>query len=73
MIVVQSPLKRDYIKSLLDQKTHDGITFTFAEEKGLKIYFTADIEDTAKAASVAKKVIKASEVGTVLYFTVTHE
>lgn len=73
MIFVQSPLKRDYIKELLVKEAHEGITFTFVEEKGMKLYFSVDTADLEKAASVAKGVVKKSEYGAALYFTVGHE
>lgn len=72
MILVQSPLKRDYIKDLLDGKEFDGIQFTFNRQDQMKLFFehTGDAKD---AAAAAKKVIKKSEFGAALYFTVSYE
>ncbi|MBS3991967.1 MAG: hypothetical protein KGZ51_07830 [Erysipelothrix sp.] len=69
MILVNAPLKRDYIKGLLDQQTIDGITFVFEKQDGMKMYFNHD-GDPTKAQSVIKKTIKSSEFGSVLFFNV---
>ncbi len=73
MIVVQSPLKRDFIKELLTSNTHEGFDFKFESEKGMKLYFSVDSEEKELASKVAKKVIKESEVGAALYFNVSYE
>lgn len=73
MIVVQSPLKREFIKDLLTSQTFEGLNFKFESEKGMKLYFSVDTEDLEGASKVAKKVIKGSEVGAALYFNVSHE
>ncbi len=72
MIIVQSPLKRDFIISLLDGKTIDGFTFKFEKRDDMKLYFSHD-GDAEEAAAVAKKVVKKSEFGPALYFRVLHE
>lgn len=70
MIFVQSPLKRDYIKELIDGQTIDGATFTFVKIEGMKIYFSVDGVDPEKGAAIAKSVVKKSDLGSALYFTV---
>jgi len=69
MIIVHAPLKRDYIISLLDQKTFDGIRFIFVRSEKMKLYFEVegDINDAIK---IAKSTIKKSEFGMALYFMV---
>lgn len=73
MIIVQSPLKRDYIKQLLTQQSYGDITYRFVEEKSMKLYFEVEGSDNETAAKMAKKIIKESEVGAALYFNVSHE
>ena len=73
MIVVQSPLKRDYIIELLTKEAHEGVTFTFVETRGMKLYFSVGETLASDAAAIAKKTIKGSEVGAALYFSVSYE
>lgn len=73
MIVVQSPLKRDFIKELLAKSNFNGNNYSFVSEKGMKLYFEIETDDLAGAVKHAKKLIKESEVGAALYFNVSHE
>lgn len=72
MVLVQSPLKRDYIVSLLDGKTLDSISFLLVKREGMNMYFAHDGNDEA-AEQAAKKAIRNSEFGPALFFRVTHE
>jgi hypothetical protein len=69
MIIVHAPLKRDYIVSLLDQKTIEGIYFAYDRRDKMKLYFRVEgnINDAIK---IAKSTIKKSEFGMALYFMV---
>lgn len=69
MILVNAPLKRDFIKNLIDQQTIEGITFAFEKQEGMKLYFNHD-GDKVLAQSIVKKTIKSSEFGTALFFNV---
>lgn len=69
MILVNAPLKRDYIKNLINQQTIEGVTFTFEKQEGMKLYFTHD-GDQLLAQSIIKKTIKSSEFGVALFFNV---
>lgn len=72
MIVVQSPLKRDFIISLLDGNTIQSVSFKLVKQEGMNMYFEHS-GDGEKAAKVAKETIKKSEFGPALFFRVTHE
>jgi hypothetical protein len=67
-IQIASPLKHDFIR-----ETVEGITepkLTFVEEKGINLVYEGD-GDAAVAIAAVKKAIKATEIGAVLYFSVT--
>lgn len=70
MITVSCPIKQDYIISLLDGKEIDGIQFKFLGKKGIDLQFEISPNDREFAVSVAKKTIKSTEIGSVLYFRV---
>ncbi|MDD2971155.1 MAG: hypothetical protein PHE02_03350 [Lachnospiraceae bacterium] len=69
-ITIQTPLKNEEIKHILDGYEKDGITFTFAGKKGIGLEFDVQGDSTAKAAALAKQKIKETEWGKVLYFSV---
>jgi hypothetical protein len=67
-IQIASPLKHDFIR-----ETVEGIEepkLAFVEEKGINLLFEGDT-DAATAIAAVKKAIKATEIGAVLYFSVT--
>lgn len=72
MILVQSPLMRDFIIALLDGKTIDSVSFQLTKAEGMKMYFQHS-GDGELAASIVKEAIKKSEFGPALFFRVTHE
>lgn len=69
MILINAPLKRDFIIELLDQQTLDSITFHFVKRDQMKLYFdhSGSVEE---AIATAKKAIKSSEFGQALFFNV---
>ncbi|WP_088839043.1 hypothetical protein [Listeria sp. ILCC792] len=71
MIIVNCPMKRDYVTELLENYNEDGVTFKKVSEAGMKLSFETNLEDEEKAARIAKDTIKATEFGAVLYFQVT--
>ncbi|EHY7432949.1 hypothetical protein K4062_001186 [Listeria monocytogenes] len=71
MIILNCPMKRDYITELLETYDKDAVTFKKIDEKGMKLTFETNIEDEEKAAKIAKETIKATEIGSVLYFQVS--
>lgn len=70
MITISSPIKQDFIIELLDGKTYNDITFTFKGKSGMNLSFEVNTDDKDSAIAVAKKTIKSTEVGAVLYFQV---
>ncbi|EUJ25212.1 hypothetical protein [Listeria cornellensis] len=43
------------------------------DEKGIKLYFETSADDEEAAVRIAKDVMKATDIGAVLYFQVTVE
>lgn len=74
-ITIQTPLKNNEIKDLLDGSELDGIRFTFIGKKGIGLEFEAESilsnENVDAACSAVKKAIKGEDWGKVLYFSVT--
>ena len=70
MITISCPIKQDYVISLLDGLTIEGVCFTFKEKSGINLKFEIDTDDREKAIKIAKQTIKATEIGSVLYFQV---
>ncbi len=71
MIIINMPLKRDFIKELLQGKTIEEITYTYIKTEQMKMFFETS-EDSERAASVAKAAIKKSELGPALFFMVEY-
>ncbi|WP_122645239.1 hypothetical protein [Enterococcus mediterraneensis] len=68
MISIASAMQQDAIKELLEGYNEDGISFTFKEKQGIKLFFETTAEDPEAAAKKAKELIKAQPWGTVLFF-----
>lgn len=69
MIEITTPIQHAFLKKLLDGKTYDGIAYTFAGEQGkMKLLFEAEGEGNPVEA--ARKAIKSTETGAVLYFQI---
>ena len=73
MICVSCPIKQDFIIEQLEKYEGEDFQFNFVEKKGIKMKFSVNIEDKEKAIAAAKRIIKATEIGSVLYFQVTEE
>ena len=71
MISIASAMQQDAIKELLEGYKEEGMTFTFKEKQGIKMFFETSAEDPEAAAKKAKELIKAQPWGTVLYFQST--
>lgn len=71
MIYINCPLKQDFIIELLEGHTEGDIHFKFVSKAGIKMQFEVDSPDLDGAVALAKSLIKATEVGSVLYFQVT--
>ncbi|MGX7350820.1 hypothetical protein RU97_GL000467 [Enterococcus canis] len=71
MIEISVALNQDQVIELLNKYDQDGITFTFKEKKGIKLYFETSADDLEAAAKAAKAEIKTQPWGSVLYFQST--
>jgi len=56
MIIVNSPLMHEQIKTQLE--LNEDPSYTFVKKEGIKLYFETDTNDDDKAVATAKKVIK---------------
>lgn len=70
MITISSAIKQDFIIELLDGKTYNDITYKYEGKSGINLRFSVNTEAIDKAISVAKKEIKATEIGSILYFQI---
>ena len=73
MIIVNSAMQQDNIKTLLESLSEDEIKYTFKEKKGIQLIFETTAEDKEKAAKLAKDAIKNTDWGRVLYFNVVSQ
>lgn len=69
-IAVQTPLKGEEIRGLLDGLEQDGIRFSYAGKRGISLEFEVQGPNAKDACAVAKQKIKGTEWGKVLYFAV---
>lgn len=72
MISIASAMQQEEIKNLLADYNEEGISYTFKEKKGIKLYFDVT-GDAQQAAATAKQLIKAQPWGSVLYFQAVAE
>lgn len=70
MITVSCPIKQEFVIEVLDGKTIDGIKYTYEGKSGINLKFAISPENKDEAIAIAKKTIKATEVGSVLYFQI---
>lgn len=71
MIYISCGLNQDFVINLLEESKEEGITYKYEGKKGITLSFSVDTEDLDKAITVAKQVIKATPIGSVMYFQVT--
>lgn len=69
MIIVSCPIKQDFVIECLEKCT--DYKFTFKSKQGINLKFSVDTDDKEAAVKAAKAAIKATEVGSVLYFQVS--
>ena len=72
MIWIQSPLKREFIKELLDGNTFEEVQFNFIKQDQMKLYFE-HTKEAKLASEVAKRAVKNSKYGSALFFAVNYE
>lgn len=70
MIYISCGLNQDFVIDLLEH--FDGeIHYKYESKKGIKLAFSVDTEDIDKAIATAKQAIKATEIGSVMFFQIT--
>lgn len=70
MITISCPIKHDFIIDCLEASHETEIHFKFESKAGMKLTFSVNTEDLDAAIALAKKTIKATEMGSVLYFQI---
>lgn len=71
MIHISCGVSQEFIIELLEKNEVEGIHFKYEGKKGITLNFSVDTEDLDKAIAVAKQEIKATEIGSVLFFQIT--
>ena len=71
MIYISCGLNQEFIIDLLEKTTEEGVSFKYEGKTGIKLAFHVNTEDLDKACAIAKKTIKATPIGSVMYFQVT--
>jgi hypothetical protein len=69
-ILVRTPLKVENIKQLLDGNSYDGYTFSFVKKTGIDMEFETTGESSKDPVDVVKSVIRGTDYGSALYFSV---
>jgi diphthamide synthase (EF-2-diphthine--ammonia ligase) len=73
IISVMTPLKNKEIQEILEQYSENGIKFTFVKKVAIKLLFEVTGTNVDNAISIAKKLIKDTEWGKVIYFNVVSD
>lgn len=73
MILLNAPIQQDKIIDTLTHYSEDGVSYTFVKKAGMKLYFETTADNEEEAAQLAKKIIKSTDYGSVLYFQATVE
>ena len=71
MIHINCGLNQEFIIELLEKSIEEGISYKYQGKKGISLAFEVNTEDLDKAIDIAKKVIKATAIGSVMYFQIT--
>lgn len=69
MMVVSCPIKQDFIIECLEKC--EDYKFKYEGKQGINMKFSVDCDDMEAAVKAAKAAIKATDVGSVLYFQVS--
>ncbi|OCN03862.1 hypothetical protein A4S06_04545 [Erysipelotrichaceae bacterium MTC7] len=69
MIKISCPMKQDYVTEIVEGI--DKYNYKFEKKEGINLFFSVDTDDMDDAIATAKAAIKATEIGAVLYFSVT--
>lgn len=69
-IVINAPMARDKIVNLLSGYKVNGVEFKFIKSQGIKLEFEVINMDGQSAVTLAKNLIRETDYGKVLYFSV---
>ena len=70
-IYVSSALKKDDIIALLTGYRENGVSFAFVKKTGMKMEFEAAGTEGAAAVDLVKRLIRNTDYGPALYFSVS--
>lgn len=68
MIVITCALQHDFLINTIEKI--ETYNYKFEKKQGIKLTFSVDTDDLDAAIAEIKKAVKATEVGSVLYFQV---
>lgn len=69
-IYVNAAMKSDEIIKLLENHKEGAVEFKFVKKTGMKLEFEANNIEKQATVSLVKTLIKGTEFGKILYFTV---
>lgn len=69
-ILVRTALKAKDIQALLEAYDKDGVKFQFVSKKGMDMEFQVDCGEDTDAVALAKSIIRSTDYGKALYFSV---
>jgi hypothetical protein len=70
-LFVSTALKAEDIKNLLEEYRENGVSYRFVKKSGLKMEFEVSGVEGQEAVDITKKIIRATEYGKVLFFSVS--
>jgi hypothetical protein len=69
-LFVNAPMANDMIINLLTDYKENDVEFKFIQKTGIKLEFEVNNIDGPSACDLVKTLIKSTEIGKVLYFSV---
>lgn len=72
-VFVNAPMKSDMIINLLSEYKENNVEFRFIRKTGMKLEFEASNIGGQEASDLVKSLIRGTEFGKVLYFSVEVE
>lgn len=71
MIIVNCALRQDDVTKIVEEiEVENEKVFKFLKKEGLKLFFECSLDNSEKAASIAKQAIKDTQLGKALFFSV---
>ncbi len=69
-VFVNTPIANDMIIKLLTDYRENGVEFKFVKKTGIKLEFEANNIEASSASDLVKSLIRSTEIGKALYFSV---